>query len=558
MPSEMPVLRPRQLLSRAALAIALSCPLAQAAGPPVPRVDLRENLVPSPVRDPAAGSIVISGKTEAADGRPVRVRVTTSLGDSNEALPKAKGGRFACRYPQDFVGALPLSPALLYVDATDAAELSGQDLLVHQAEALLIVSGKTRREVPDLPLVFLDDFIDGSGRKDAASAQWRQRRNLANVFMHSRGASLMRIAQPDFDLANGADYAWFKDRASLYDFDHRDRDWSRPLGHRVARGFWQAEWNSWFNHSNDHPWDGNPENREAANYRPYTFTNDLADLLVLYQLRRTLPHVALDNRDALAGEVLENLLALQYRGAGNFALLEASGKQEHYTAGAFRYGMFDTGQWLTEGTGWFANSKFRDFVRGGVFNGRAVWALGESLRAQPTGPLAVQVRDAITLALRFCLHDGLEHHYTRLTEAGYPVWGGVAGEHGYLLLGMLAAASVAPELPIVLAHDQPARPLRDVCAEALDALVEIRLPDGTWSHYANVDATNITALAEGSGVLAAAAHAERWRAAAVKAADVWISLQPLAEERTAPTPLLGHRKGAGLTYYLGKEDHPHV
>jgi hypothetical protein len=427
------------------------------ATPPVtPGVDLRAMLVPSPVRELAADSIVLSGKAAVADGQSVRVRVTTSLGERFEA------------------------------------------------------------------------------------------------------ETLMGIARPDFDLAKPADFVWFKQHATLYDFDHRDRDWSQPLGNRVARGFWQAEWNTWFNRNNDHPWDGNPDNPDTANYRPYAFANDMADLLALYQTRRKLPRAVADNRDALADEVFKNVLAMQHRGTDNFAVRESSSRQEYYTAGAFRYGMFTTGQGLTEGVGWFANPKYRDFVRGGVLNGRCVWALAESLKAQPDGPRAARICEAIVLALRFCLHDGIEHKYTRLTPAGHPVWGGIPGEHAYLLLGMLAAAEAVPELPVQLADDQPAHLLRAVCVDALDALTEITLADGTWSHYANVDAMNIAALAIGARVLFHEEGATRWKAAARRAADVWIAPKPLPEERTASTPLFGHRKATGMTYYLGNEGHPHM
>lgn len=106
--------------------------------PPIkPNVDLREMLVPSPLREVATGSVLLSGKAAVADGQSVRVRVTTSLGYCFEAETKASGKRFACRYPQDVAGAPPLSPLLLYVDATDAAEFGGSDMLEYQAEALL-------------------------------------------------------------------------------------------------------------------------------------------------------------------------------------------------------------------------------------------------------------------------------------------------------------------------------------------------------------------------------------------------------------------------------------
>jgi hypothetical protein len=166
---------------------------------------------------------------------------------------------------------------------------------------------------------------------------------------------------------------------------------------------------------------------------------------------------------------MENLLALQHRSPDNFALPDASGRREHYSAGAFRYGMFESGEWLTEGTGWFANPRFRDFAHGGVFNGRAVWALGEVLAADPHSPLAPRLRDALALTLRFCLHDALAHHYTSLTPSGLPLWNH-PGEHGYLLLGLTAACRSIPDFPIALHPAKPPRPLRDITANALDTL----------------------------------------------------------------------------------------
>lgn len=563
-------------------------------------VDLRASLRPSAIKPLEAGAVPIAGT--ATDGAAIRVRITTSFGDAFETQTAASNGQFACRFPQDFVGAPALVPQLLYVDATDAANFGGTNVVAHQAEVVLIVAGAGRAAWPDLPLVFMDDFVDAAGRKDREAVQWSRQRALANLFMRSRGAALMRIGRADFDLATPADFAWFKEHATLYDFDHRDRDWSKPLGNRVARGFWQAVWNTWFNASNDHPWDGNPTNRAQSNYRPYTFANDAADLLVLYRLRppRTAscnsalqtpsaspagggtssasPPTANavssstaascnsslqngdvdDNRVALADEVTANLLAMQHRSPENFALKEASGRQQHYTAGAFRYGMFESGEWLTEGTGWFANPSFRDFDHGGVLNGRCIWALGETLKAHPDGPHAAAIRSAIPLTLRFCLHDGLAHGYTRHTKSGRPYWG-YPGEHGYLLMGMLAAAEVAPDLPVKLADDEPARPLREVCVSALDALAETVQADGSWSPYPNADAVNIIALSEGALLFPRHEHAKHWTATAVRAADLWMSLKPLAAERTAPTPHFGMRRDDGTTFYLGATDpHPHI
>ncbi len=521
-------------------------------------VDLRECLRPSPIHRMDTGDVRIAGTAQVADGASVRVRVTTSLGDTYETQVTASKQHFVLRFPNDFPNAGPLCPMLMYVDATSAEQFGGPDSIAKQCEIVLIVAGNERSQWPDLPQAFLDDFLDAAGHKDQDTVQWQTQRTLVNLFMHSRSAQLMHIGRADFDLAHDRDYRWFQQHASLYDFDHRDRDWSVPLGNRVARGYWQAVWDRWFNGSNDHPWDGNAENRSPENYRPYTFANDLADLLVLYRLRPTTERVPADNRQTLANDVTANLLGMQHTGDDNFALVEASGKQEHYTSGAFRYGMFETGEWLTEGKGWFANPAFRDFVRGGVFNGRSVWGLGESLKADPNGPHAAKIREAIPLALKFCLHDGIARGYTRRLKSGLPYWG-QPGEHGYLLMGMLAAAEVTPDLPVTLDPDRPPTRLRELCIRSLDALAEAIKPDGFWSNYPNADAVSIIALADGVALYGDHEHAAHWRSVAMQAADLWIDLKPLASERQKPTPHFGMRKDGGTTFYLSANDrHPHI
>lgn len=519
----------------------------------IPTVSLQPSVIPSPVKSLSAGTVEIRGTVADPGERPVRMRVSTSFGDSFDISVAAQSGRFSCQFPQDFPGARPLAPMLLYVDATDAANFEADGTLEHQAEVLLIVTGDTRGEIPDLPLAFTDDFVDAAGRKDAESAQWPVYRPLVNLYLRSRGPRLAGFGRVDFDLARPVDWDWFKNTGTLYDFAHRDRDWSQPLGHRVAAGFWQAVWNTWFNASNDHPWDGNPANRDPRNFRPYTFTNDLADILVLYQMRRGLPRAVADRRDELSREALANLLALQHRSSKNFALREKSGRQERYTAGAFHYGMFTTGEWLTEGTGWFANPEFGDHRQGGVFNGRAVWGLGESLKAEPDGKLAPQTRQAIALALQFCLHDAVQQGYAREVKPGLVFWRD-AGEHGYLLLGMLAACEVAPDLPVSLANGKSPRTLRDACGDALDACVAAVQPSGVWTPYPDQDAMAIAALATGARVLPQHPHREAWLKVARFAADDWMAAKADSAERALPTPHFGFRKGRGMTHFMG-DDH---
>lgn len=55
-----------------------------------------------------------------------------------------------------------LRPSVLYVDATDLLAFGSADNFGHQAEITLIVSGG-KEGLPDLPLVFTDDFLDVDG-----------------------------------------------------------------------------------------------------------------------------------------------------------------------------------------------------------------------------------------------------------------------------------------------------------------------------------------------------------------------------------------------------------
>lgn len=494
--------------------------------------------------------VLIRGSTTLAEGAKVRLRVTTSRGTTHEAKATAQAGKFAVRFPADFKPLVSLAPAVLYIDATGAAEFGGAQAKLSQSEITLLVSVGGIR--PELPFVFMDDFTDTQGKKDAESAQWGRNRTLANLFMRSRGAAMMRIQKPDFDLSQPADWQWFKESATLYDFEHRDRDWSVPLGHRVSAGFWNAVWPRWFNPSNDHPWDGDPSNRSFGNYRPYTFTNDPADLIVLYRLNAA-------GAGALVDGVTRNLLASQHRGTSNFALREASGRQETYTAGAFRYGMFNSGEWLTEGTGWFADPKHRDFVRGGVLNGRAVWALGETLKAAPKDLSAVELREAIALTARFCLRDAVALKYAYRTPSGKVIWSRIDGEHAYLLMGLLAACQADPKMRLNLGDTETVG-LRDLCAEALDGLAEIAGADGTWSRYGNANAVNIIALADGARLLQDHSRSAVWRSAAVRAADVWLALKFRPEENREGTPLFSSRAtpGGDMTCVMAKKEVPQV
>jgi hypothetical protein len=512
---------------------------------PQPVVDIRDSIRPTPIRHAADRVVKISGSVSSDDAE-VKVRVTLSTGGSTMAVVPVSGGKFTCSYPADFAGAPPLAASLLYVDAS-----TGPDLLGQRAEGVFIIRGADGG--PDLPSSFTDDFIDSKGRKDAAAFTWGGHRELINLFMRSRGAKLSGIERSDFDLEKEADFARFRELGTLYDFDHRDRDWSKPLNNRVARAFWQAEWNRWFGPGNNHPWDGDTTNRKPGNFRPYTFTNDLADLYILHRMRQARHGATGDNRAAMSSESLANLIALQHRGTENFA--KESGL--HYTAGAFRYGMFETGEWLEEETGWFVNPKSSDHRFGGVFNGRSAWALGEAVRHDPSGPDAVAAAEALALTLRFCLHDGLTNKYTKRVWDGLPFWR-QAGEHGYLTLGMVAAASVKPEVPIILKHDAPPVPLKDVTFRALDALVATLNKDGHWTKYPDQDAMGLAALAEGALAFPDHPHAAAWKEAVVRVADGWLAAKHDPSERKSPCDHFGRREGSRMTYYIAGREEIHI
>lgn len=530
--------------------------------------DLRETLKVSGVRWAESGEVMIRGRSERSDGTVVLVTVCDGRGDVFRGRAVVRAGGFSVEYPKDFSGAPPVRPGMLYVDAVESPKAEGDTQPdgadrrpdPAQGEIAMVVTSE-RGEVPDLPQVFVDDLTDSRGCRDRDSAQWMRTRGLTNHFMRSVAASRMGLWRPRFDLADPESLAWFKRSVSIFEFDYRDRDWTKPLGNRVACGFWQAVWDRWFNSSNDHPWDGNSENRAPQNYRPYTFANDLADLLVLNRMLLGVEPTVADRRRALGDEVLQNLLGMQHRDSENFAVREADGQRETYTRGAFRYGMFETGEWLIEGTGWFVNPRHRDFAGGGVFNGRSVWALGEALKADPQGPHSVRVREAIRAAIRFCLSDAVPLGYAHKTSSGKVVWNRSDGEHAYLLLGMLAACAVEPLMECELSEGEH-RTLRHIACEALDALVESAGVKGLWSRYGNGAAMDVAALALGAMTFPDEAGAVNWGAAAVRAADRWMTMPVREGEPTRETPMFAHMIADGtdgrVTFHLGREERAHV
>ena len=518
------------------------------AGEPL---SIRETISPSALHDARSGPVRISGTSLDAD---VLLRVTTSLGISTTARVSRVDGKFVCWYPDDFAGATRLVPGMLFIDATTNADFNAHAPGHFQAEIAMIVH-RGKKAAPVLPSVFTSDFLDSEGHRDQSSARWPENRALANLFMHSRAARLAHVGRTDFDLSNQRDLDWFKNNLTLYEFNQRDRDWSKPLAHRPARTFWQSVWNTWFNASNDHPLDGNPANRSATNYLPYAFANDFADVLIMELMRLRTEQSPSGHQRNLCREAARNLLAMQHRGSDNFALPEEGKKQEVYTAGAFRYGMFENGDFMMEGKGWFYNPKFRDFEHGGVLNGRAVWALGELLRHDPEGPLASQVRDALALALKFCLHDGAAGGYVKTTRQGNVYWRDV-GEHAYLLLGMLAACERLPDMKVPMTENAPPKSLRQLCITSLDALVDLEKTAHQWTIYPNVDSMAVAALAQGARLLRNEPAAARWREAAIRVTDAWLTAKVDSRECVGAPIHFGLRTTPDrMTYIWPGTDH---
>lgn len=352
-----------------------------------PDIDLRETLRPSALKDIRNGGVSITGKVRDLSLNEITLRVTNSLGKTYLTHTVVHSEAFRVVYPKDFPSAPPITPCVLFVDALPSRSLT-PDSSKRSAEITLVAYDSRKQRIPDYPTAFMTDLRDRNGKLDANSTKWRIMQPLINLYMRSYGAQLAGVGKPDFDINLPTDFATFKSSLALYDFDGRDKDWLSAQKNRPKRTFWKSVWSNWFNSSNDHPLDGNPANQNPANYMPYAFTNDFADLLITHLLRFRLTTPSEDNLSTICSEALENLLAWQNREPANFALLDKSGHQENYTAGAFRYGLFVNGDFMTEGNGWFYNPAFHDYAGGGVLNGRAVWALGEGLRAEPVGTLA--------------------------------------------------------------------------------------------------------------------------------------------------------------------------
>jgi len=519
-------------------------------------LSLLPTLQSSVLHDLNHGPLLIRGE---APGIPrVVLRVTTSLGLSAQSAVPVKEGRFAVAYPTGFPGAPPITPGVLFVDACPAETPTTNGSGLFQAEMAVIIYDRAARTLPCLPTAFMNDLLDRAGNRDTRCVEWPVMRSLVNLYLRSRGARLAGIGRTEFDLNRPADLAWFKRNLGIYDFDHRDRDWTSPLGHRVARTFWQAAWDSWFNNSNNHPWDGNPSNRAPDNFVPYTFANDFADLLLVYLMQRQIPRPMDDNLETICLEGTANLLAMQHRDPTNFALVDRRGRREISGPGAFRYGMFVNGEYLTEGRGWFYNTNHLDYANGGVFNGRATWALGEAFRGA-SARQASELRQALVLALRFCLLDSQKSGYAKTTRAGRAYWRD-AGEHAYLVLGMIEACATAPNMEVPLGKNGSRISLAQATADALNALVDLEKPHHQWAVYPDVDSVAVTALARGAAVPPLHSHpdAPRWRRVATRVADAWMAARVDPAEYPPPVIHFGLRTQPEVMTFKWSHLAPHL
>lgn len=504
------------------------------AVPASPGVSLRETVARTPFHDLDVDSqLDLRGRVTGVEARTVWLRVTDSLGRVATATVPTRGGEFRARFPGDFPGAGTLVPAVYFVDAA----VRGDAGPGNRAEvAVLVFAGRGRR-LPDLPSAFTTNLRDHEGRVDGQSSEWARTRTLVNLYFQSRSAYLAGVTRPGFDLQRPTDLAHFKRSVALYDFDARDRDWSTPLGRRVARSFWQAVWDTWFGPSNS-----SERPPGSGRYAAFTFANDTADLLVVHlrrlQLRPMTEQPAEDDLALVCNEVLRNLAALQRRDGD-----DAPQQRGVEGPGAFYYGLFSDGDLMLEGTGWFHDGRRRDHRRGGVFLGRSLWAVGEALGRPTPGMPEAQLRETLRLGLRWgfglardCADDG--QPYVRVlpsrdgSRAAWRLWRS-PGEHAYLLLGLLAAVQREEIARLTIFESgefgyTERTDVAQVARAALEALAAAIQPEGYWSTFADVDATAVEALVRGSVVFAGHPSASHWRRVAVTAAEGWLSARPPA------------------------------
>lgn len=517
-----------------------------------PMVSLRETVAVTALHDlKDSRDLRIAGRVQAgAPPRTVWLRVTDGTGRSATAWATVSEGAFTAAYPRDFDDAPALRSSVYFIDVATRVDAPPAE----RAEAAVVVFDSRATRVPELPSAFTTDLRAADGRVDAAAPEWSRMRALVNLYFQSRGAYLAGVERPGFDLAKPEDLATFKRELALYDFDARDRDWSTPLGRRVARSFWQAVWDGWFGPSND-----NERPPGSGIYPAFTFANDTSDILVAHVRRWRLidrtEAPAEDNLATLCNEVLLNLAAMQ-RKENDPAPVQPGVEGP----GAFYYGMFADGELMLDGTGWFHAPGRGDHRRGGVFLGRSIWALGEALSRPLPGMDEATARQTLRRGLRWGFglarsynDDGQPYVPSIRARDGSgtvrPLWRS-AGEHAYLLLGMIAA-SERKEIATLEVFDagefgfSEAQDVASLAQLGLEALADAVQPEGYWSTFADIDATAVAALARGAGVFYRNPSAARWREIAVRVADGWLAARPAEEVYRGPVILPAGRRVPG-------------
>ncbi len=516
-------------------------------------VSLRDLVATSPFRDLAATSdLRIEGGVSDPTLNEIWLRVTDGAGRTTTTQAKVSAGRFTARYPHDFAEAGELQPSIYCIDAAPAAGAAATD----RAEAVVLVYDSRAERLPAMPAAFTTDLRAADGRVDAAAPEWTRTRALMNLYFQSRSAALAGVGRTDFDLAHPTDLAFFKHGLALFDFDARDRDWSTPLGRRVARSFWQAVWDSWFGPSND-----NERPPGSGVYPAFTFANDTADILVAHLRRWRLASATVDpaedNLATLCNEVLLNLAAMQ-RTENDPAPVQLGVEGP----GAFYYGMFADGELMLDGTGWFAAPGRGDHRRGGVFLGRSLWAVGEALGRPLPGMDEATLRTTLRRGLRWAFGLARERSddgqpYVRAIRARdgsgatRPLWRS-PGEHAYLLLGLIAA-NERPEIAALRVFDAgefgftESQTVQSLAQLGLEALADAVQPEGYWSTFADIDATAVAAMARGAMAFSTHSSARRWRDVAVRVADGWLTARPVDGAYRGPVILpVGRRTPENL------------
>ena len=531
-----------------------TCVLFSVAGFSAETISIRETPAKTPIVDMAKNkNIAINGTVTDDKTDIVFIRVTSSkTGLSYISSAKVKGKKFKISFPLNFENAPDLVPAMYMIDASRDSAFKVTSKNDQQAEAAVFVKNGSK-EFPDLPSGFCNDLTDKNGNTDEKSSDYKIVKPLMNLFMRSKASFDTNIGNTDFDLDNSSDMIYFKENIALFDFNNRDRDWNKPLNNRPAKTFWKSVWNTWFNSSNDNPLDGNPKNSDYKNYMPYSFANDYTDSLIMYIMRQDKRINPLDdNLLNMCREGVENLVAMQHQEDSNFALVDHRGKQEKYTKGAFRYGMFINGNYMTEGIGWFYNPAFLDYINGGVLNGRAMWGLGESVKYDPENPFNEKIYEAFSMGLQFCLNDGFYGGYTKKTLNGNVYWKD-DGEHAYLVIGMCAMANVKPNMYAFTDNYGKKYNLTEASVMSLNAIKDNMKPDGSWAMYPNTDSMAVAALADGYLTFPNHPDAKKWLQTAQKSADSWLDLKIIENEYKGEIINFGLRlESDGMTYNWGR------